>query len=53
MIPLTFSIVDGMAFGFICYPICKVSGEKSKEISYAMYIISLMFLLNFILHAVS
>ncbi|KRU24543.1 xanthine/uracil/vitamin C permease [Clostridium sporogenes] len=53
MIPLTFSIVDGMAFGFICYPIVKLAGKKSKEISYAMYIISLMFLLNFILHAVS
>ncbi|EKO1911621.1 NCS2 family permease [Clostridium botulinum] len=53
MIPLTFSIVDGMGFGFIAYPIVKLSGRKSKEISYAMYIISIMFLLNFILHAVS
>ncbi|WP_251859592.1 NCS2 family permease [Clostridium sp. Marseille-Q2269] len=53
MIPLTFSIVDGMAFGFIAYPIVKIAEKKSKEISIAMYIISIMFLLNFILHAIN
>ena len=53
MIPLTFSIVDGMAFGFIAYPIVKLAAKKSKEISLTMYIIPIVFLLNFILHAVS
>jgi AGZA family xanthine/uracil permease-like MFS transporter len=53
MIPLTFSIVDGMAFGFIAYPIVKIAGKKSKEISYTMYIISILFLINFILHSIS
>ncbi|KEH96775.1 permease [Clostridium botulinum C/D str. BKT12695] len=53
MIPLTFSIVDGMAFGFIAYPIVKLAAKKSKEISLTMYIISIVFLLNFILHAVN
>ncbi|WP_050607456.1 NCS2 family permease [Clostridium niameyense] len=51
MIPLTFSIVDGMAFGFIAYPIVKLANKKYKEVSLAMYIISIIFLLNFILHA--
>ncbi|MBU3196169.1 NCS2 family permease [Clostridium algidicarnis] len=52
MIPLTFSIVDGMAFGFVAYPIVKLASKKHKEISIPMYIISFMFLINFILHAI-
>ncbi len=52
MIPLTFSIVDGMAFGFVSYPIVKLASKKYKEISIPMYIISFMFLVNFILHAI-
>lgn len=52
MIPLTFSIVDGMAFGFVAYPIVKLGSKKYKEISIPMYIISFMFLVNFILHAI-
>ncbi|PPK47903.1 AGZA family xanthine/uracil permease-like MFS transporter [Clostridium algidicarnis DSM 15099] len=52
MIPLTFSIVDGMAFGFVAYPIVKLASKKHKEISVPMYIISFMFLINFILHAI-
>lgn len=52
MIPLTFSIVDGMAFGFVAYPIVKLASKKYKEISIPMYIISFMFLVNFILHAI-
>ena len=53
MIPLTFSIVDGIAFGFIAYPIAKVAAKKGKEISIPMYVISIIFLLNFILHTMS
>ena len=52
MIPLTFSIVDGMAFGFVAYPIVKLASKKYKEISIPMYMISFMFLVNFILHAI-
>ncbi|SUY47878.1 xanthine/uracil permease [Clostridium putrefaciens] len=52
MIPLTFSIVDGMAFGFVAYPIVKLASKRHKEISVPMYIISFMFLINFILHAI-
>ncbi|WP_343216380.1 NCS2 family permease [Clostridium simiarum] len=52
MVPLTFSIVDGMAFGFVAYPIVKFASKKHKEVSLPMYIISIMFLINFILHAI-
>lgn len=50
MIPLTFSIVDGMAFGFVAYPIVKMANKKLDEVTLPMYIISAMFLMNFILH---
>lgn len=48
-IPLTYSIVDGIAFGFILYPICKIATNKKNDISISMYISSLIFLLYFIL----
>ena len=51
MIPLTYSIVDGMAFGFIAYPIAKLAANKTEEVSLPMYIISIIFLINFILSA--
>lgn len=53
MIPLTFSIVDGIAFGFISYPLAKVFSGRHKEVSIPMYIVACMFLLNFILHALN
>lgn len=49
MIPLTYSIVDGMAFGFIAYPIAKLAANKKEEVSLPMYIISIIFLVNFII----
>lgn len=52
-IPLTYSIVDGIAFGFILYPICKLATNKKKDISRAMYGISIIFILYFILHGVN
>ena len=51
IIPLTFSIVDGIAFGFITYPICKLASKKYKDVSIPMYVISAIFLIYFILHA--
>ncbi len=48
LIPLTFSIAEGMAIGFILYPIIKMLMGKGKEIHPAMYMIALLFLSNFI-----
>lgn len=47
-IPLTYSIIDGIAFGFILYPICKLCNKKDKQLSISMYITPLIFLLYFI-----
>lgn len=51
-IPLTSSIVDGIAFGFISYPILKAATGKWKQIGLPLIIIAALFLLNFVLHAV-
>lgn len=50
LIPLTYSIVDGIAFGFIAYPLMKLFKKEQKDVSMPMYIITLAFLIYFILH---
>jgi AGZA family xanthine/uracil permease-like MFS transporter len=50
MIPFTYSIVDGMAFGFIAYPIIKFALGKGKEVSPALYVIAALFVANLVLH---
>ncbi|WP_175638797.1 NCS2 family permease [Metabacillus schmidteae] len=50
LIPFTYSIVDGMAFGFIMYPILKVILKRKDEVKPSLYIIALLFLLNFVFH---
>lgn len=52
MIPLTYSIVDGIAFGFIAYPIVKLFTNKKKQLSLSMFVISILFFTNFLLHVV-
>jgi AGZA family xanthine/uracil permease-like MFS transporter len=47
MMPLTYSIADGIAFGMISYVIIKLSTGKAKEIHIATYIISALFILKF------
>jgi len=51
MIPFTYSIADGIAIGFILYPLLKVSIGKAKEVSLPLYVISCLFLINFILQS--
>ncbi|ALX47427.1 NCS2 family permease [Lentibacillus amyloliquefaciens] len=49
MIPFTYSIADGMAFGFIAYPIVKIAMKKQKELSPVLTVISALFLLYFVM----
>jgi adenine/guanine/hypoxanthine permease len=49
IMPLSFSIANGIAFGFIAYPILKVVTGRKKEVSVTMYVIAFFFLLYFIL----
>jgi len=47
MMPLTFSIAEGLAFGFISYTLLKLLTGKTKEIHWITYIISAAFVINF------
>lgn len=49
IMPLTFSIIDGIAFGFISYVIMKLITKNKKYISFPMYIISIIFIFYYIL----
>ncbi len=51
MMPLTYSISNGIAIGFLFYVISKVVTGKAKEVHPIMYITSLLFLVNFVLTA--
>lgn len=47
--PLTFSIADGLAFGFISYPILKILSGRAKEASWLTYVLGAVFLLRYAL----
>jgi AGZA family xanthine/uracil permease-like MFS transporter len=50
MIPFSYSIADGIAFGFIAYPLVKFALGKGREVSAPLYIIAALFFLTFIAH---
>ncbi|MBU8906325.1 NCS2 family permease [Desertibacillus haloalkaliphilus] len=52
LIPLTYSIADGMAIGFILYPLIKLLMGKGKEVHPALYMIAILFMSNFVIHYV-
>ncbi|MFC5733109.1 NCS2 family permease [Cytobacillus gottheilii] len=52
MIPFTYSIADGIAIGFILYPILKIAIGKAKEVSIPLYVIAALFLFNFVFHVI-
>ncbi|MEG6584674.1 NCS2 family permease [Dendrosporobacter sp. 1207_IL3150] len=47
MMPLTFSIANGFAFGFISYTFIKTIAGRAKDVSLIMWLVSLAFLANF------
>lgn len=49
VMPLTFSITNGIAIGFIAYPFVKLVTGRAKDVSKTMYIIAVLFVLYFIL----
>jgi len=46
--PLTYSIADGMALGFIAYPIIKLLCGKVREVHWCMGVIALLFVLRYL-----
>ncbi|MGG7187528.1 NCS2 family permease, partial [Clostridium butyricum] len=49
MMPLAYSISDGIVFGVISYIILKVFAGKRKEISITTIIVALIFILKFLI----
>lgn len=47
MMPLTYSIAEGLAFGFISYTAIKLFTGRYREIHWMMYIITIAFFINF------
>jgi adenine/guanine/hypoxanthine permease len=48
MIPLTFSIANGLAFGFIAYTVIKVLRGKFREVNWLVYVLTALFLFRFL-----
>ena len=49
MIPLTFSIANGIAIGFISYVVLKLAARKTLDISMGAWFLFMIFVLKFIL----
>lgn len=47
-IPLTYSIADGLAFGFISYPVVKLLGGRGRDVSWLAYLLGALFLVVYI-----
>jgi len=48
IMPFTFSIATGIAFGFISYSALKLFTGRSKEVSWLVYLLSVLFILRFL-----
>jgi AGZA family xanthine/uracil permease-like MFS transporter len=47
-IPLTFSIANGLAFGFTAYTLMKVLRGKYREVSWVVYVLTAVFIVRFV-----
>jgi len=47
-IPLTFSISNGLALGFILYPAIKLLTGRWREASWLVYVLGILFILKFV-----
>jgi len=48
IMPFTFSIVQGIAFGFISYVVMKLFTGKASSLSSGMYVVSALFIAKFV-----
>jgi AGZA family xanthine/uracil permease-like MFS transporter len=47
--PLTYSIANGLAMGFVSYPIIKLLSGKGREVHWLVYVLACLFLLRYAL----
>jgi AGZA family xanthine/uracil permease-like MFS transporter len=48
----TYSIATGIAVGFVFYPIVMIAQGRQKEVNTVMYVLAVVFVINFIIAAV-
>jgi AGZA family xanthine/uracil permease-like MFS transporter len=46
--PLTFSIANGLALGFITYPLMKLAAGRGREVSPLVYVLGALFVLRYV-----
>jgi len=51
MMPLTGSIANGFAFGFVSYAFMKAATGKQKEVTWIMWIVAIAFLINLVMRS--
>jgi AGZA family xanthine/uracil permease-like MFS transporter len=49
IMPLTFSITEGIAFGFISYSLLKLVSGKGREVHWVIYLFALLFIIRYII----
>lgn len=47
-IPLTFSIADGLALGFIAYPLVKLLSGQGRDVKWLMYVMAVVLVAYFV-----
>ncbi|UYM14874.1 NCS2 family permease [Endozoicomonas euniceicola] len=52
MMPLSFSIANGIALGFIAYPVIKLLAGRVKEVSVSVWVLAIMFALKFVIFGI-
>ncbi len=48
IMPLSFSITEGIAFGFISYTLLQIFSGKAKKVNWIIYLISVLFIARYI-----
>ena len=46
--PFTYSIADGLALGFISYPVLKLLSGRGREVSWLMYTLGALFVMRYL-----
>jgi AGZA family xanthine/uracil permease-like MFS transporter len=46
-IPLTFSIANGLAFGFCSWTLLKILRGKLRDVNFMVYVLTILFLARF------
>ena len=47
-IPLTFSIANGLAFGFVAYTVLKIARGEFRSVNWLVYVLTILFIARFL-----